>query len=68
MLTDERAEAIVRAIIDLTHRLGMTCVAEGVENAATAILLAEHGCDVIQGHYCSPPVNASEVLSVASPW
>lgn len=68
MLTDERAEAIVRAIIDLTHRLGMTCVAEGVENAATAMMLADHGCDVIQGHYCSPPVNASEVLSVASPW
>jgi diguanylate cyclase (GGDEF)-like protein len=64
MLSDDRAEAIVRAIVDLTHRLGMTCVAEGVEDAATAARLAEHGCDTIQGHYCSPPLDASGVLGV----
>ncbi|OFJ54451.1 putative bifunctional diguanylate cyclase/phosphodiesterase [Mycolicibacterium grossiae] len=64
MLSHDRAEAIVRAIIDLAHRLDMTCVAEGVEDGATAARLAEHGCDVIQGHHCSPPVSASEVLDV----
>ncbi|MCW2553871.1 MAG: diguanylate cyclase protein, partial [Mycobacterium sp.] len=44
---DVRADAIVRAMIDLTHTLGMTCVAEGVESAATAARLAVHGCDTI---------------------
>ena len=64
MLEDARADAIVRAMIDLTHTLGMTCVAECVENAATVVRLAAHGCDTIQGNYCSPPVAASEVLHV----
>ena len=64
ILDDPRAESIVRAIIDLTHTLGMTCVAEGVENAATADRLAALGCDVIQGYYCSWPVSASDVLDL----
>ena len=64
ILDDPRAEAIVRAMIDLTHTLGITCVAEGVETAATAAMLARHGCDVIQGYYCGPPVDASSVLDV----
>ncbi|BBY29022.1 putative bifunctional diguanylate cyclase/phosphodiesterase [Mycolicibacterium sediminis] len=68
MLTDERAEAIVCAMIDLAHRLEMTCVAEGVEDAATAARLTEHGCDIIQGYWCSPPVAASSVLDVAPLW
>jgi len=64
MVSDDRAEAIVRAVIDLTQELGMTCVAEGVENAATAARLATFGCDIIQGNYCSLPVSAAEVLSL----
>jgi diguanylate cyclase len=68
MLSDDRAEAIVCAIIDLTHRLGMTCVAEGVEDATTAARLAEHGCDIIQGYYCSPPIGASSVLGIGPLW
>lgn len=68
MLTDDRAEAIVSAMIDLAHRLDMTCVAEGVEDSATAVRLAEHGCDIVQGFYCSPPVTAARVLAVRPLW
>jgi EAL domain-containing protein (putative c-di-GMP-specific phosphodiesterase class I) len=64
IVEDARADAIVRAMIDLSHTLGMTCVAEGVESAATAARLAVHGCDTIQGYFCSPPVEASRVLGV----
>jgi diguanylate cyclase (GGDEF)-like protein len=64
ILSDKRAEAIVCAVVDLTHRLGMTCVAEGVEDAPTAARLATYGCDVIQGFHCSPPVSAAQVLDV----
>jgi len=66
MLADRRAEAIVSTVIDLAHRLAMTCVAEGVEAGATAVRLAQHHCDVIQGHYCSGPVSADRVLAVRS--
>jgi diguanylate cyclase len=64
MLSDERAAAIVGAIIDLAHRLDMTCVAEGIEDARTLDALSARGCDVVQGYYCSPPVSASHVLDV----
>ena len=64
ILVDDRADAIVCAVIDLAHRLDMTCVAEGVEDAATADRLADHGCDTIQGRFCSWPVDASSVLDV----
>ena len=64
ILLDERADTIVSAIVDLAHRLDMLCVAEGVEDAVTATRLADHGCDVIQGHFCSWPVAASEVTDV----
>lgn len=64
ILTDDHAEAIVCTIIDLAHRLEMTCVAEGVEDAATAQRLAARGCDVLQGYFCSRPVTADRVLDV----
>lgn len=57
---DKRAAAVVRAVIDLTHELDVTVVAEGVEDAATADWLREHGCDIGQGYYFGAPVGASE--------
>jgi diguanylate cyclase (GGDEF)-like protein len=64
ILIDQRAAAVVRSVIDLAHVLGMTTVAEGVENAATAGLLREYGCDVAQGFLYSRPVPASGLLEI----
>jgi diguanylate cyclase (GGDEF)-like protein/PAS domain S-box-containing protein len=47
--TNPRDAAIVGALIHLTHALGMTCVAEGVETRAQLQCLAALGCDQIQG-------------------
>jgi len=58
ILRSERAAAIVRSVIDLAHALGIACVAEGVEDKATADRLGEYGCDVAQGHYFSRPMSA----------
>ena len=41
--------AIVRSTIDLAHSLGLRVVAEGVEDDETWALLADLGCDAIQG-------------------
>ena len=54
----------MRAVIDLAHVLGVTPVAEGVENAETAAKLLEYGCDVNQGYYYSPPLPASALLDL----
>jgi EAL domain-containing protein (putative c-di-GMP-specific phosphodiesterase class I) len=37
VLVDPRAAAIVRAVIDLAHVLGVTTVAEGIEDALTTV-------------------------------
>jgi diguanylate cyclase len=66
VLVDPRAAAIVRAVIDLAHVLGVTTVAEGVEDALTAIRLLEYGCEVAQGYYYSPPVSAQAMLEMLS--
>ena len=51
---DARAAAVVRGVVDLAHVLGVTTVAEGVENAETAERLREFGCEVAQGLLLQP--------------
>ncbi|MGB8961202.1 MAG: bifunctional diguanylate cyclase/phosphodiesterase [Pseudonocardiaceae bacterium] len=50
--------AVVRAIVDLGHSLGLTVVAEGVEQDATRDQLLEMGCDVAQGFLISRPLGS----------
>jgi len=66
ILVDQRAAAVVRAVVDLAHDLDMTTVAEGVENAATAARLREYGCDVAQGFHYSAPLAADELRVLLS--
>jgi diguanylate cyclase (GGDEF)-like protein len=49
---------IVRSTIDLAHNMGLTVVAEGVENQGTYDMLAAMGCDYLQGFYISRPLTA----------
>jgi EAL domain-containing protein (putative c-di-GMP-specific phosphodiesterase class I) len=37
--------------------------AEGVENQGTAALLAELGCDCLQGYYYSPPLRQRDLVA-----
>jgi diguanylate cyclase (GGDEF)-like protein len=53
-------DAVVRAVVSLGHGLGMTVVAEGVEDDATLSLLAEIGCDVAQGYAIARPAPAED--------
>ncbi|MEA2156536.1 MAG: diguanylate cyclase, partial [Solirubrobacteraceae bacterium] len=54
---------IVRSTIDLAHNLGLTVVAEGVEDAAALDMLVEYGCDSAQGFFFSPPRPADELTA-----
>ena len=62
MATNENDAVIVRSTIDLGHNLGLTVVAEGVEDLATWNLLTELGCDEAQGYYASRPVPSSDLV------
>jgi len=65
--TDTRAAAVVRAVIELTHDLGVTVVAEGIEDVETADWLRAHGCDVGQGYLFGRPVDASHIERLLPP-
>jgi diguanylate cyclase (GGDEF)-like protein/PAS domain S-box-containing protein len=63
MDTNPDDAAIVRPTIDLGHNLGLRVVAEGVENEAALDMLKTYGCDMAQGHFFSPPLNAADFLT-----
>ena len=54
---------IVRSTIDLAHNLGLTVVAEGVEDENTLDILAQYGCDSVQGYFFSPALTAEELTA-----
>ncbi|WP_051318906.1 putative bifunctional diguanylate cyclase/phosphodiesterase [Chitinimonas koreensis] len=51
-----RDALIVRSTVELGRGLGLTVVAEGVEDAPTVALLAEMGCDRVQGYVFARPM------------
>jgi EAL domain-containing protein (putative c-di-GMP-specific phosphodiesterase class I) len=55
--------AVVRGIIDLSHAIGFTCIAEGVERADQHHILAELGCGYLQGYLFGHPVSAGDATS-----
>ena len=55
---DPSSHAIVLAVIELAHSLGMTVVAEGVETDSQRDQLAELGADYGQGYYYARPMPA----------
>jgi len=58
---DERDAAIVHSLVDLARRLGVRSVAEGVDSSDGCALLAEWGCDEIQGHYLARPMPVGDL-------
>ena len=59
---DSDTAIIVQSMIDLAHSLGLTVVAEGVENQAAMDQLIAYGCDSAQGYFFGRPC-AAEALT-----
>ena len=51
-----RAEVILESIIDLSHKMKIKTVSEGVENESQIALLQGLGCDLVQGFYFARPM------------
>ena len=54
---------IVNSTVNLAHDLGLTAVAEGVEDEAALDMLVEFGCDQAQGYFFSRPKAAAELTT-----
>jgi EAL domain-containing protein (putative c-di-GMP-specific phosphodiesterase class I) len=55
LLDSARSRAVVEGIVGLASGLGLRTIAEGVENAATLLLLSELGVDLAQGFHLGRP-------------
>ena len=62
--TSSASEAIVRAICDLGHRLGLTVVAEGVETEELAGLMSVFGFDLLQGYHFARPMPEIQLMDM----
>lgn len=60
LLNDSGDAAIVRATIDLGRSLGLSVIAEGIEDIETANRLEGMGCDEGQGYHFGRPLPAAE--------
>ncbi len=63
---DPFTDAIVGAIADLAHTLGINVIAEGVELPEQATMLMEMGIDRLQGYLYSRPIEASSITTLLS--
>jgi EAL domain-containing protein (putative c-di-GMP-specific phosphodiesterase class I) len=58
MLTNEQDAVIVESTIGLAHNLGLSVVAEGIEDAETQKRLRALGCDEGQGYFIAHPMDS----------
>lgn len=68
MEKDEDDAKIVRSTIDLAHNLGLTVVAEGVENALIWDKLKTLSCDEAQGYFMCKPVPLDDFVAWRLRW
>lgn len=63
--TRDEAKKICEVIVVLAHKLGLKCVAEGVETADTLAAMRILECDVAQGNYICPAISPDSIVEFA---
>ena len=64
MADSEGDRIMVQSTIDLAHALGLTVVAEGVEDVDTVKRLAEFHCDYAQGYFVGRAMSLENLLAM----
>ncbi|WP_051786401.1 EAL domain-containing protein [Endozoicomonas numazuensis] len=64
LATDKKCQAITESSITMAHKLGMSMVAEGVEDAQTLALLRSYHCDEVQGNFICPALSSTELTPI----
>lgn len=66
MHSSSRSFHIIQSALELSRRLGIHSVAEGIEDETTAQALAELGCDIGQGYWFSRPLPLGDIVSAGA--
>lgn len=66
ILSQKSGLQLVSGVINIAHGMGLSVVAEGVELEAQRALLADNGCDMIQGYLLGRPVAADKIRELLS--
>ena len=59
-------QMIVKAIVDLAHRLNFKSIVEGIENDEQLSVIETLGCDLVQGYFYSQPQPLTQLLAFIS--
>ncbi|MCR4734479.1 MAG: EAL domain-containing protein [Treponema sp.] len=62
--SDKRARMALEATVSMIKKLGMTVLAEGVEDKIQKQILTDMGCDYLQGYYFSKALPQDEFLAL----
>lgn len=60
--TNQKADFTLRSIFNMTNKLGLHVVVEGVETEAQIVKLLKLGCDYFQGYYFSKPIPGKDYI------
>ena len=66
LCADNKAAEITRSIVNLGRTIGVSVLAEGVEEEDQLQLLKNWDCDQVQGFLFSKPVSSTKVLDILS--
>lgn len=63
----QREQAVIAGLIDICHRLDISCVAEGIETESQLEQLEKLNCDRLQGYYIGKPMPSGEFFERFAP-
>lgn len=64
----QAAATVVRAIVELAHRLSLSVCAEGIETVAAFEFMEQVGCEALQGRLFASAVPAVELETLVKSW
>ncbi len=65
LIDNPEDQAVVKAVVAMSHALDKKVIAEGVETQEQLNFLVENGCDIVQGYLFSRPVTEKELSAEA---
>ncbi|HKM34741.1 MAG TPA: EAL domain-containing protein [Lachnospiraceae bacterium] len=66
--SNHKSSIVMRHEVAMLHELGLSIVAEGVENKEQYSAMKELGIDYIQGYYFSKPVSSNQIVRFLKEW